>query len=212
MLIGSQATDRFGVISPSSVIVSGSTENQLFVQDSFGALFPGNETEKWANYVGQNIYVHSPDYTVGAECVLQSIDDVNNYLLHTSNLPFTPEPGYIIDIAFYPDSADPTLDSLYKISHCFLDATVSVVTGIDDYNFTVSSGDIGKFFKGSTVRVHSEDYTSDSGELTVQAITGDQIEVSATMGFTPTAYVAAVVASLSCVLIDCPSWVSIVFA
>jgi hypothetical protein len=69
--------------------------------------------------------------------------------------------------------------------HDFLTPTVSVASGVDRFNFTVSSGDIAKFFKKSQVRIHSPTYSHDSGDLTVQSISGLNIEVSGDMGFVP---------------------------
>jgi hypothetical protein len=175
--IGASVTDRFAVISPSSIVGTGSTTNQVIITDSFGALFPGDESKKYELYVGQQILVHSFDYSVMQLCTLESIDTANIYMLHVSTLGFTPLPGYIVDIPDYPTSVDPTINELYKLVHCFLDPTVVVVTGVDERNFTVSSGDISKFTIGLPVRIHNYNYSKDSspggGGFTVTGASSD---------------------------------------
>lgn len=185
--IGATVQDRFATISPSSVIAAGSTTTQLIIQDSFGAIYPGNESRKWEIYVGLPIVVHSFDGSVSGTTTLVSIDPINNYMLHVNTLGFTPQAGYIVDIPAYPNGVDPTVNQLYKAMHAFLDPTVTVVTGVDSYNLTVASGDIGKFVTGATIRVHSYDYATDSGEVTISNISVNQITTTTPMGFTPSA-------------------------
>lgn len=185
--VGATVSDRFATISPSSIISAGSTSSQLIVQDSYGAIYPGNETEKWSNYIGLPIVVHSFDWSVSETTTLLSIDPINNYMLHVNPLGFTPSAGYIIDVPNYPTSVDPTVNQLYKAMHAFLDPSIAVVSGIDNRNFTVGAGDIGKFKVGDFIRVHSSDYTSDSGDQTVSGISGNQVTTTLSMGFTPSA-------------------------
>lgn len=185
--IGGEATDRYATISPSSVIVSGTT-SYIIIEDSFGAIFPGSESTKWEQYVGQNVYIHSPDFSVGGVVQLQNIDPTNSYKLNlTPALGFTPQPGYILDIDFYPNTADKSIDALYKVIHCFLDAQVLVATGISTTQFTVAPGDIGKFVDGCYVRIHNFDYSVDSGDALVASVdTGTfTITLDVPIGFTP---------------------------
>lgn len=182
---GSAITDRYATISPSSYTDVGSTTTSLIIKDSFGALYPGDESQKWANYIGLPIHVHSDDYSFSEVVTLTGISPTNNYLLTCSALSIAPPEDYIIDIDNYPSSIDPNVNAFYKIMHAFLSPTVTVVSGIDSRNFTVDPGDTGKFFVGSIVEVHSEDYSIASGELTVTLIVGNQITVDAPLGFTP---------------------------
>jgi hypothetical protein len=184
--VGASNNDRFAVISPSSIVSTGSTTTSIIIQDSFGALYPGDESKKWEQFVGQQLYVHSFDYSVAGTCTLNSIGTANIYQLNVSALGFTPLPGYIVDIVNYPNSVDPTVDSLYKLMFVFLDPTVFVATGIDNLNFTVSSGDISKFFVGAPIRIHDYNYVNDSGDLTIESITGTTIRASSSIGFVPT--------------------------
>lgn len=186
-------SERYGVISPSSLIVSGTTST-LLIQDSFGAIFPGNESKKWEDYVGERIVVHSEDWTFEEEVILAGINPTNKYelLLHaTTPLSVPPSAGYIIDIAPYPDTTDPAENALYKATHDFLSKTVEIVDAADDTHFEVAPGDETYFAVGDVVRIHNADFTDDSGELTVLSIVGQIVEVSDAMGFTPASgYVA----------------------
>jgi len=185
--LGATIQDRFATISPSSHTDTGCTSQKVIIKDSFGALYPGNESKKWAQYIGLPIVVHSKDWTVYAQVTLLSIDATNNYLLHVTDLGFTPPADYVVDIAAYPNSPDPTENALYKVMHVFLSPTVLVTSGTDTTHFDVGGGDIGKFKVGAPVRIHSLDYSSDSGDLTVAGIVGTTIQTSASMGFTPSA-------------------------
>lgn len=185
--LGAQSTDRFAVIAPSSLLASSptSTTTELYIEDSFGAVFPGNESAKWVDSIGLTIAVHSPDYTVNGTCTLLSIDSANNYLLHTTPLGFTPLPGYVVEIDQYPTSLDPTVNETYKLFFAFLDPTVDVVTGVSATNFTVSGPDASLFLPGAVIRVHSVDYSIDSGEVFVLSVVGTTVTTKTTMGFTP---------------------------
>jgi len=182
---GTSVSDRYATISPSSNTDVGCTTTSLILKDSFGSIFPGDEGMKWQNYIGLTIHVHSVDYSVSDVVTLTGVSTTNNYLLTCSALSFTPAADYIVDIADYPSSTNPTVNAFYKTMHVFLSPTVAIVTGVDQRNFTVSGGDVGKFFVGSIVQVHSVDYSVDSGEVLVVTIVGDQVTVDTPLGFTP---------------------------
>ena len=188
--LGADATDRFATISPSSLITGASTTTSLIIQDSFGAIFPGDESKKWINYVGLPVLVHSPDYSYSHQTTLLSISPGNNYQLNVGNppLPTTPASGYVIDVPNYPSGTDPNANALYKLMHCFWTPKVNVVSSTGNSSFVVSSGDIGKFHDGLPVRVHNSSYTDDSGDRIVESIDlgTNTVAVSSSMGFTPT--------------------------
>ncbi len=180
-------SERYGSISPSSLIVSGSTTN-LIIQDSFGAIFPGNEYRKWVDYLGLPIIVHSEDWSYSETVTLLAIDPANKYNLlldPTTPLSGPPSAGYIVDIDVFPDTTDLAEDALYKAVHVFLGASIDVVSGADDTHFDVSGGDIGRFQVGGAVRVHDNDYGNDSGEVIVTDATGTTVTVDRSLGFTP---------------------------
>jgi hypothetical protein len=180
------ATERYGSVSPSSLIVSGTT-TVLTIQDSFGAIFPGNESRKWEEYLGLPIIVHSLDWSFEEQVTLLAIDPSDKYKLildPSTPLSTAPSAGYIIDVGNYPNTANPEDNARYKAVHAFQGASVAVTGGADSTHFTV--GDVGKFSVGSVVRLHNYAYTDDSGEVTITDITGTIITVSASLGFTPT--------------------------
>lgn len=192
-------TDRFATISPSSLVGTGSTTTGVVIQGglpgetgSFGALYGTQEYKKWSALVGMDIIVHSADFSVSGQTVLTGFDNANPWLLTVSPaLAFTPARGYIVELANYPSSTDPTVDKASKTVYAFLTPTVQVVSGIDTSNFTVSAGDIGKFFTGSPVRIHSADYTTDSGDtdyfVKTINLTTNQITLTSALSFTPSA-------------------------
>lgn len=186
-------TERYGAISPSSLIVSGTT-TKLVIEDSFGAIFPGNESLKWADYVGLDIIVHSPDWSFAETVTFIGIDPGNKYRLlidPATPLSVAPLAGYIIDIADYPDNTDKLDQAQYKAVHSYMGSTVAIATSLGPTTFLVSPGDESKFSIGSSVRVHNADFSLDSNEvlgdheLTIVDIAGNVITVSENMGFTP---------------------------
>lgn len=122
-------TERYGAISPSSEIVSGSTTS-LLVRDSFGAIYPGNETRKWLDYFGLKVTVHSPDWSYSHDVILLGLDPANGYglLLDPSTpLPSAPLEGYILDLAAYPDTEDASDQALAKSKHAYLSPNIPIV-------------------------------------------------------------------------------------
>ncbi len=190
--VGAQATDRFGTISPSSVIAAGSTTTELRIQDSYGDIFPGAEGLKWEDYSNQNVLVHADDWSQSYERRLVGLDVANPYLLRldpANPLPLAPPAGWVVDIADYPTSDDASIGQVYKAIHAFTDPTVTIVSGISPTVFSVGVSDIGKFFVGSRVLVRSEDWSVEAAETVVTAVdTGtNQVTVEDALGFTPSA-------------------------
>lgn len=182
-------SERYGSVSPSSEIVSGTT-TKLLIRDSFGAIFPGAEWKKWEDYLGLLILVHNADWSFVEEVTLQGIDPANNYQLlldPTTPLSVPPTEGMVIDVAEYPESDDPAENARYKAVHAFMGATIEIVGAADDTHFEVAPGDVERFAVDGLVRVHNAGFTEDSGELTVKSIVGNIIETAGSMGFTPTA-------------------------
>ena len=178
---------RYGTWSPSSKLDAGSTNVKLVLKDSFGTAFPKIEKDKWSDYIGREIRVHSADYSVSGFTYIDSFDPVNPYLMNVNPaLGFTPASDYLVNIVNYNDVD--VADEFYKTAHLFWDPTLEIVTGISATQFTVSAGDAAKLFVGSIVRVHNVDYSVDSGVegKEVTDITGVTITVES-LGFTPTA-------------------------
>jgi len=182
-----ETDERYGVISPSSVITGGTT-TILEIEDSFGGVFPGNESRKWRDYVGLPILVHSEDFSFSEQVTLLQLDPADPYKLYidpSTPLSMAPTAGWIIDVPPYPDSTDRDENRLYKLFHCFLSPQVDVVSGASDTEFDVDPGDVDKFFEGAIVKLHSEDFSTVSDEVRVLSIAGDTITVDASLGFTP---------------------------
>lgn len=176
---------RYGTWSPSSIIGSGSTSSSIVITDSFGTSAPNIEKDKWSNYIGREIHVHSEDFSASGTTYIDSFDPGDDYkMIVNPALGFTPSAGYIVDIVNYPDID--TGDTLYKVAHVFWDPTLEVVSGASSTQFDVSVPDAAKLFVGSIIRVHSEDYSIDSG-LTgklVTDVTGTTVTCD-DLGFTP---------------------------
>lgn len=187
--IGADATDRFATISPSSIVVSG-TSSYLIIQDSYGPRFLGDEPRKWRDYIGERIQLHDENYTYVQETTILSLDPANNYKMYIDGLAVLPGSfvGLIIDIIDYPNNTSKTDDSMMKQIHCFFGPTVQVVSGASQTQFDVGPGDIGKFFINSLVRLHDEFYTINSPispELKVIDINTNTITVDKPIGFVP---------------------------
>jgi hypothetical protein len=177
---------RYGIVGPSSMLLAGSTSSTLVITESFGRVFPDTEPEKWTDYVGQKVLVHDENWAHSAETTFTDFDPGNPYHLRLSPpLPFTPGAGYKVEMPKYGDSTDLSNpeNTLWKVLHVFTSPQVPVATGISQTQFTVAAGQESKFFVGSVVRIHSENYSADSGELRVTAIAGTTITLDKATGF-----------------------------
>ena len=183
--------DRFGLITPSSKVGTGSTTTKIILQKSWSTQPFEKEGLKWRNYIGQTVLIHSPDWTVQGETTIVGFDnnDPQGMIVNPA-LGFSPLSGYIIRPPNYPNDTDTRVQSFYKLRHAFFSPQVSVVSGISQTVFTVAPADIGKFFAktttapGSQVRIHNFDFTQDAPEAEVIDISGNQVTISVATGFT----------------------------
>jgi hypothetical protein len=190
--IQADVTDRYATFSPSSIVASGD-QTQLVIQDSFGAKYPGDEMKKWRDYVNQPIVIHDDSYTFYLQTFIAGFDPVNNYRMFitgwkdTSGNPATPPvyAGSTIDIPYFPDDQSKTEMSLYKSIHAFRSPTVAIAGTGTPNQFDVSPLDVSKFFKGAVLRIHTEDWSVDSGDVKVQSISGNTIILESDLEFTP---------------------------
>lgn len=192
--VNSDVTDRFAVISPSSQLDVGSTLDYIVLKDSYGALYPGNESRKWKAALGQQVRIHDENYTFEETIVLNSIDPVNGYKIHCTGIT-TPYPAdYVMDIVRFPKTGKKSDQSFYKSQYAFFSPRIPIVSGATATQFDVSPLEIGRFFVGAKLFVHTEDYSTTSNEHTVQEIIGNTVVVTKTLGFTPdsTYYVTGV--------------------
>lgn len=187
--LGFKINDRFATISPSSLVTAGSSTTQINFEDSFGALFPGDEKAKWEPLVGMKVFVHSYDYSnTSNEVTLLAFDQTKPYVMNVSPaLSYTPAAGDIIEVSTYPNSTDNLDQALLKLLFCYLDPTVAITSGISTTQFQVGAGDIGKFTVGLPLLVRNSSYSVYSDEALVDTIdTGtDRVTTKTSLGVNP---------------------------
>jgi hypothetical protein len=170
---------RYGGLSPSTIVGTGSTPTQIVMEKSFGTTELQREREKWADYIGQKIFVHSENFSVSAHTTLLGFLAGNDNVMLVESLGFSPTAGYIIDIAQYQQAP-----AFQKSLHCFFDPqAIITVNSANQLSFTVNNA--ARFFVGSTVFVHSPDYSSQSVEAVVIDITGLVVTVDKALGYVP---------------------------
>lgn len=179
------ASGRYGIFSPASVLGSGSTTSSLIITDSFGTASPDIEKNKWQPYIGENILIHSDDYATTYSSTILGFNPANNYQMLIDPVPSAPPAGYVVDVAFYPASTDPQIQFALKNVFVFADPSVAVTSGTSSTVFNVGAGDVGKFVLGAQIMLHNADYSVQSPEVKVSAISGTQITVDRSLGFTP---------------------------
>ena len=178
------ANDRYGVVSPSSVVDVDSTMTKVVLKASAYEAFGEVERGKWSEHIGERLLIHSEDWSVFGECTLEGFDQFDPRAITVSGLGFVPGEDSIVDIAPYPTSEDKNEAREYKELYAFLSPTVYVASAVDPLGFTVEAGKGSLFKAGATVRVHNYDYSLDSGEVEVLSVAGDVIETDG-LGFTP---------------------------
>jgi len=171
---------RFAVIAPSSYLTSGSTNTIVRLKQSFSTPDGVPETNKWLDYIGNNLIVHSQDWAFSGISSFKIHPTIPNAILLDDALGFVPDENYILDVATYDESS-----SSMKTMFASWNPDVSVITGNDNFSFDVSPIDILKFFEGGTVRVHNSDFTNDSGQVKIETVVGQTVTVSKDLGFTP---------------------------
>jgi len=171
---------RYSTVSPSSLVGTGSTTTSISINNSFG--YNGRERDKWEQYLGETVYIHSGDFTVSGESVLTGFDNVIGNMIISPALAFTPAENYIIDAPNYSLSIIPTEDAKWKRLHAFLHKVVNVTSGASGTIFDVD--DVTAMIEGQTIEVYTEDYSS-YAESIISNITGSTITVLTDLGFTP---------------------------
>lgn len=170
---------RYGVISPSSILGTGSTTTELVLLESFSTPDTKLEKYKWQNYVGQPIIIHSPDYSTSYTATITGFSPSNDAIMTVSGLSTAPAAGLIIDIAEYD-----TASALLKATHVFFNPHLLVTANSGSQTqFTVA--DDSFFFIGSVVKVHDLDWSLNSVEAKVTNIAAGVITVDRDLGFNP---------------------------
>jgi hypothetical protein len=95
---------RYGLISPSSNIKSGTDGLTFLIEETGNSEFGKNEFKKWEDFIGAAIEVRSPDFTVRGFSTLKSI--AGNTISMDTDLGFTPLAGYIMLFDEYDKQPD----------------------------------------------------------------------------------------------------------
>lgn len=184
--LGTQLTDRYGTISPSSKIqASGTTTTKLKLKSSYGAT---TQATKWADYLGQQIIVHSPDWSVsGTTTLVQFSLTLPDTMEVSPALAFTPLEDYEVDVISYPATTSKSDAELYKMIHAFLDPTLAVLAGSTTTVVQLSMSDAAKCTAGQFVIVHNASWSIASPETKIASVGATSITLETSLGFTPAA-------------------------
>jgi hypothetical protein len=168
---------RYGVVSPSSLIDSGSTTTVINITTG---PWTGDrvEYEQWEEYIGQEIIIRNTDWSSVQTSRIQSVDPYKITLSTAIATP--PTTGYIIETPQYNDSANRM--QYWKAVHCYLNPQVICTAGGDAAGFNVGAGDVAKFFEGTSVRIRTLNY-SDDFQTKVLSIVGLKINTVDPMPF-----------------------------
>lgn len=173
---------NYFVVSPSSFVSTGSTNSIIVLQNFVGSLTISSERDKWRDFIGELIKVHSVDHSVTANTVLRGFDPGDPRRMLVDPLPFVPGEGYIVDIIDYSDN---NFDGLiYKNLFGYFDPQCKITSGVSNTQFNVSLSDASLLFIDSIIEVRNADFSL-TFETKIIDITGTLITVESDMGFTP---------------------------
>lgn len=182
--LGFSANSRFGLFSPSSILNSGSSTTSIRLTPSYGQPNIAAELLKWVpRYIGQPIVVHSFDYSVSGQVMIQEQDpNDSTAILVSPALSFTPPAGYLIDIPAYPSDTIASEQSQFKLLYSHIGPSIPVTSGVSTTQFNVSSPNAALLSQGMTIVVHNTPSEAlsfvVSQEVTVSSISGTLITVS----------------------------------
>lgn len=180
--LGFTQDSRFGLISPSSILDTGSTGTLLRLTPSYGQTTLGEEIGKWTNFIGLPIVVHSPDYAVTGTSTILSVNVGDPGALDISpDLGFTPASGYILEVANYPTGTNRNTNSQYKALYTYITPTVAITSGTNDTTFDIAASGSSLLTVGNLVIVRNDDWTSYSQEVRVSGVTGTTVVVAASL-------------------------------
>lgn len=180
---GYLTSGRYGIISPSSILDSGSTATTLVITDSYGIPAPLIEKSKWLPFIGKRILIRDIAWANTYESVLLGFN--SDYEMQIVDIGISPAAGLIVEVPPYPSGTDPDADALYKNIFVYFDPIVQVASGTDAFTFDVGGGDISKFMVGQTIRIRKFDWSTYSDEIKIASISGNTLTTNKTIGFTP---------------------------
>lgn len=166
---------RYGVFSPTSRTGIGSTTTEIIIKNSYGTKAPKKEINKWKFYKGKQILVHDMSWTTVYKTRIQGFDAGNDYKILIDPIATAPGENWEITLTKY-DDIDENDSQIYKSIHVFFTPQLNVVSSAPG-SITLSPGQSAKVFIGSLIRVHSVDYSFDTGlkPISVYDIIGDTI-------------------------------------
>jgi len=172
---------RFGLFSPSSRCDTGSSTSRLVLRQFYNPDPTRKEVLKWASYLGRQIRVRSTSkFTTSTNEIVTIVgfDAINDGSLFVAPvLTFVPTADSIIEIPPYSGAGvTEQLVAGYKSRYVYWTPQAVLVSQVSTTVLDVGA-DSALFFPGCIVRVHSEDFTRDSGQqgVIVQSIAGSQI-------------------------------------
>lgn len=178
------AQQRYGVISPGTILNSGNSTTVLRLNKSYASLTFDDEREKWLNYVNRRVTVRNDDFTYDHTTYIRGI--TKDLRMTVDALPSAPQSGYYLEIPHYDQDAKEN-DGGYKGRFVYFNPSVLVASGISETSFTVNSADAAKFTIGNVVQVHKADYSEVSGDIEVVNVSSNTITLKSSIGFTPSA-------------------------
>lgn len=174
---------RYGAIAPSSRVTGG--DEGCLETEPFCSSVPVSELVTWQPFLGTKILVRNEDWTFQEEVKLVGIGASGALKISPALSSFPP--NLIVDPANYPDSADPNEQKTWKDFYVFFNPRFKITSVVDLKNFEVSATDAARTRVGSIVTVHSPDFTNQSQEVEVSAISSNKITVSRDLDYLPSA-------------------------
>lgn len=175
---------RYGTFSPASYVGTGSTTSQIVIERSFGTTELELERDKWSDYILQDIVIRSYDHSTIYETTLLGFSPSDpNILLVSPPVGLAPSQGFIVESPPYDETSKQSM-KFWKALHTYAAPQVEA-TGGSTTTITVDAGDVDKFFVGSPVRIHLDDYSEDES-ASVAEISGTTLTLNKTLSFTIT--------------------------
>jgi len=174
------------VVSPTSGIDSRSTTSEIIVKKIIDTEQFFSEREKYEQYLGAAVRVHSEDYTYDESSFIVGFSASNDQgILIDPALPSLPPAGSRFEVDVYTNQPLNEAGDLIKIKYCFTMVQEEITAVASNQEFDVN--DASRLFIGQEITVHSPDFTSDSFSETVKIdnIAGQTITLESSLPFVP---------------------------
>lgn len=174
---------RFGVFSPSSEIVTGSTSDTLILREMLNTEEFAFEPQRYTDFIGGQIRVRSQDYTFDEITTIEAISTTNLNAIIVTALSQTPQDGWVFELPDYNLLDSSEISELYKLKYTFEMDQFEINTVTDESIFSVL--DAAGLFVGQKVQIHSDDYSRDSATVEIGNILGNIISLTTALEFLP---------------------------